>query len=125
MVQTRSGAIDQNQPTGRKQSGAALLTALLFFVLVGNVYAQQAAPNPKPSMDIYGFAMLDMGHDFNAIDPDWFDTMRPTKLPSFPGEFGKYNNTFAGVRQSRFGVKSSTPTSLGELKTKFEFEMFG
>jgi len=29
------------------------------------------------------------------------------------------------VRQSRFGVKSSTPTQFGDLKTIFEFELFG
>jgi hypothetical protein len=29
------------------------------------------------------------------------------------------------VRQSRFGVKSFTQTSLGELRTTFEFELFG
>jgi len=87
--------------------------------------AQQPTPEPKPSMEIYGFAMLDMGHDFEQINPDWFDTLRVTKLPSFKDEFGKDNNTFAGVRQSRLGVKTTTPTSLGELKTIFEFELFG
>jgi DcaP outer membrane protein len=29
------------------------------------------------------------------------------------------------VRQSRLGVRSSTPTDLGDLKTIFEFELFG
>ena len=29
------------------------------------------------------------------------------------------------MRQSRLGVRSSTPTALGELKTTFEFELFG
>jgi hypothetical protein len=29
------------------------------------------------------------------------------------------------VRQSRLGVKSSTPTTMGDLKTIFEFELFG
>ena len=80
---------------------------------------------PKPSMTIYGFAMLDIGHDFKQINPNWSDTMRVTKLPSFENQFGEDNNTFAGVRQSRLGVKASTPTSLGELKTTFEFELFG
>ena len=27
--------------------------------------------------------MLDIGHDFKQIDPDWSDTLRVTKLPSF------------------------------------------
>ena len=31
---------------------------------------------PKPSLEIYGFAMLDIGHDFKQIDPNWSDTLR-------------------------------------------------
>jgi hypothetical protein len=85
----------------------------------------QSAAQSKPSFEIYGFAMLDIGHDFKQIDPDWFDTMRVTKLPSFEKQFGENNSTFAGVRQSRLGVRSSTPTALGDLKTTFEFELFG
>ena len=83
------------------------------------------ATSAKPTFEIYGFAMLDIGHDFKQIDPDWFDTMRVTKLPSFEKQFGENNSTFAGVRQSRLGVRSSTPTALGDLKTTFEFELFG
>jgi hypothetical protein len=85
----------------------------------------QATSQPKPSFEIYGFAMLDIGHNFTQIHPDWTDTLRLTKLPSSKDEFGKDNSTFAGVRQSRLGVKSSTPTDLGDLKTIFEFELFG
>ena len=54
--------------------------------------------------------MLDIGHNFKQINPDWSDTLRVTKLPSFENEFGEDNSTFAGVRQSRLGVRSSTPT---------------
>jgi hypothetical protein len=79
----------------------------------------------KPRMDIYGYAMLDMGYNFGQIDPNWFDVMRPTKLPSFPNEFGRDGVFFSGVRQSRFGVKGYIPTSLGEIKTIFEYELFG
>ena len=57
--------------------------------------------------------------------PDWFDTLRLTKLPAVANEFGEDNSTFSGVRQSRLGVRSSTPTAMGELKTMFEFELFG
>jgi DcaP outer membrane protein len=85
----------------------------------------QAQQPPGPSLEIYGFAMLDIGHDFKQIDPDWSDTMRVTKLPSFEDQFGRDHNTFAGVRQSRLGVRASAPTTLGELKTSFEFELFG
>ena len=90
----------------------------------GNAGAQ-SQPDPKSSFEIYGFAMLDIGHDFEQINPNWSDTMRVTRLPSFEDEFGRDHNTFAGVRQSRLGVRSSTPTAVGDLRTTFEFELFG
>jgi len=106
-----------------------LLVALALSVAVQGASAQDAdkpqPTGPKSSMEIYGFPMLDFGQNFNQINPNWFDTMRVTRLPSFKDEFGHDNSTFASVRQTRFGVKTSTPTSVGELKTTFEFELFG
>ena len=67
----------------------------------------------KSTMEIYGFAMMDTGYQSKQNDPDWFDVVRPTKLPSFENEFGADEDWFASVRQSRFGVKTSTPTGLG------------
>jgi hypothetical protein len=87
--------------------------------------AQAQPPDKKSTFEIYGFAMLDIGENFTQIDPNWYDTMRVTKLPSSPNQFGQNTSTFASVRQSRFGVQSSTPTDYGTLNTKFEFEMFG
>jgi len=80
---------------------------------------------PKSYLDVYGFVMLDMGYDVKTNDPNWFDVMRPSKLPSVPGEFGKDGNTYFSVRQSRFGVNGEQYTSLGKLKYEFEFDMFG
>ncbi len=102
--------------------------------LGGNPYGPSPSPStasaaaqapPKPSFEIYGFTMLDIGENFKQIDPNWFDTMRVTKLPSFENQYGEDGSFFAGVRQSRFGVRSSTPTTMGDLKTTFEFELFG
>jgi hypothetical protein len=90
--------------------------------------AQEAAAEEeerKPTMEIYGFAMLDMGYQGGANHPDWFDVLRPTKLPAFEGEYGEDGDFFAGVRQSRLGVKANIPTALGDVKTTFEFELFG
>src|SRR5512139_2053866 len=87
--------------------------------------AKPAATEPKPSMTLYGFAMVDIGENFTQINPNWFDTMRVSKLPSYKDQYGKDGVAFAGVRQTRFGVKTSSPTALGELKTQFEFELFG
>src|SRR6516225_5401388 len=89
--------------------------------------AEEKAEQVKQSnsLNFYGYAMLDSGYNFGSINPDWFDTERPTQLPSSTGLYGPNGNTFWGVRQTRFGVKSSTDTPLGELKTIFEFELFG
>src|SRR5262245_16416442 len=43
--------------------------------------AQKAEATPR--LDIYGFAMLDMGYQTGQNDPNWFDVLRPTKLPAF------------------------------------------
>src|ERR1700754_429950 len=101
-------------------------------------YSSTAAPAPAPepaakpqnpkgesTFQVYGFAMLDAGYQFKQNDPNWFDVIRPVKLPSFPNEFAPNGKTYYGVRQSRFGVKSTTRTDYGELKTQFEFELFG
>jgi len=87
--------------------------------------AEKKSSESTGSFDIYGFAMLDSGYQFKQNDPNWFDVVRPTKLPAYKDQFAPDGKTFWGVRQSRFGVKSSNQTSLGELKTLFEFELFG
>jgi hypothetical protein len=120
----------------RLGSGPLFVAALLLATaaLARAQTSPEPAPSPsptpapaeaKPRMDIYGAAMLDMGYETKQSDPDWFDVMRPTKLPAFEDQFGADGHYFAGVRQSRFGVKGFVPTGLGELKTIFEFELFG
>ena len=124
--------------TNRRPGVVWLLTTALMIVGMSQAYAQDSADGKgdanaaasqastsKPSFEVYGFAMLDIGQNFKQIHPDWYDTLRVTKLPTFKDEFGKDNSTFAGVRQSRLGVRSSTPTDFGDLKTTFEFELFG
>jgi hypothetical protein len=86
--------------------------------------AQEESDKVKTA-EIYGFVMTDAGHDFNQIDPLWFDVVRPTKLPAFQDEFGTDGNTYFSVRQTRLGFKNWFNTCVGELKTIFEFEMFG
>ncbi len=86
----------------------------------------QAAAAPEgPRLEIYGFAQTDIGYDFNQVDPDWFDVLRVTKLPKVENEFGEDGRTWFSVRQSRFGVKGFVPTSMGEVRTIFEWELFG
>src|SRR5579871_3011001 len=79
-------------------------------LLLPTSLSAQAKTDESPRLQIYGFVMTDVGFNFGQINPDWFDVMRPTQLPSFPNEFGQNGSTFAGVRQTRFGVKGSEPT---------------
>jgi hypothetical protein len=99
-----------------------LFTAIFVLFLGSLVLAQDADKN---WFQIYGFAMTDIGYNFNQIHPDWFDVVRPTKLPTTKNEYGTDGNAYFSVRQTRFGVKSGTQTELGELFTQFEWEMFG
>ena len=129
----------QRTQTNRLPGVVWLLTTALIIGGMSQAYAQdsadgkgdakaaasQPASTSKPSFEVYGFAMLDIGQNFKQIHPDWYDTLRVTKLPTVKDEFGHDNSTFAGVRQSRLGVRSSTPTDFGDLKTIFEFELFG
>ena len=116
----------------RSQTNAAMTAPALVPASLVSVQTTQPPPaeetdktGPKSTVDFYGFVMLDSGYQFGTNDPNWFDVLRPTKLPSFPGEFAPDGKTFWGVRQTRFGVKTFTPTPLGNLKTIFEFELFG
>ena len=54
----------------------------------------QGSGQGESTFEIYGFAMLDGGYQFKQNDPDWFDVVRPTKLPSFPNEFAPNGNTY-------------------------------
>jgi DcaP outer membrane protein len=97
----------------------------LILLVFSSLAICQEEPKKEKSLEIYGFVMMDAGYNFKQIHPDWFDVVRPTKLPSFENEYGTDGNAYFSVRQTRFGVKGYHNTPLGELKTHFEFEMFG
>jgi hypothetical protein len=101
----------------------AVLAMVLLLSLVGRLEAQNE--EKKKTMDIYGFIMMDMGYNFGQIDPNWFDVLRPTKLAAFNNQWGTDGNFYFSVRQTRLGFKNYFETPLGDLKTHFEFEMFG
>ena len=85
----------------------------------------QAQDEGNKSMEIYGFIMTDIGYNFNQIQSDWYDVVRPTKLPAFKDQYGPDGSYYASVRQTRLGFKNYFDTGIGELKTHFEFELFG
>ena len=113
-----------------------LLTMLITFAVPASAGAQDppgtqkvvvavTPADPVPSLEIYGFAMLDIGHDFKSDQSELVRHAAAHQAAVVRGQFGEDNNTFAGVRQSRLGVRANFPTDAGELKTIFEFELFG
>jgi cell division protein FtsB len=121
----------QGQAEGQKTSApqepliAVPSEAIIAQPQAGTVPLEGEITERKDSVNFYGFVMLDSGYDFGQINPNWYDVVRPTQLPSFKNEFAPSGNVYASVRQTRFGVKSSTPTPYGDLNTIFEFELFG
>jgi hypothetical protein len=104
-----------------------MVAAGMACLAAGGAHAQSrgAPADTTPKLDVYGFGQADMIFDFRRNDPNWFDVNRPTKLPSSSTQFGANGNSFLSARQSRFGVKALLPTTHGDVRAQFEFDMFG
>jgi hypothetical protein len=92
---------------------------------VGASNAQAQPPPDKPTLEIYGFGQVDVIADVKQNNPDWYDVSRPSRLPSFPNQYGEDGRFYVSPRQSRLGVRGTLPTDNGEVKGQFEFDMFG
>jgi len=103
-----------------KKNRFLLIVMLLFLVSIG-----KAQVDSTKVFEVYGFAQADIGYNFNQVNPQYWDAMRPSRLPSYKNEFGTDGNAYFSVRQTRFGVKSSRLTKYGEFKTVFDFDLFG
>jgi hypothetical protein len=79
----------------------------------------------KGSLEIYGFGQADAISDFKQNDPNWYDVVRPSKLPAFENQFGENGRFYLSARQSRLGAKGELPTANGPVFAQFEFDMFG
>jgi hypothetical protein len=101
-------------------AGVAVVTVAV--LADGGTEAQQPA---QRSFEIYGFAQADYIQDFDRVNPNWEDTLRPSRIPTTEGLYGGDGQAIISVRQSRFGVRGSVPVGGQELKTQFEFDLFG
>jgi len=79
----------------------------------------------KPIGLVYGFVQTDAGYNTGRINPDWFDVIRPSMLPSFENQYGEDGEAFFSVRQTRFGIKAAAPAGKHDVRGIFEWEMFG
>ena len=109
----------------RKAYLKAIVAGIVFLAFWTDKVQAQEDTGMTRSLRIYGFAMVDMGYNFNQIDPRWFDALRLNRLPKYKDQFAPDGTFFFGVRQTRFGVAGYTPTKLGDLKVVYEFDMFG
>ena len=79
----------------------------------------------KGGFEVYGFAQADYIQDFNRVNPDWDATLRPSRIPTTPGQFGSDGQSIISVRQTRFGVQADQEIGGRDLFVKFEFDLFG
>ena len=99
-------------------------TSLCAALIMGATMPAGAAED-KISHNFYGFIQVDAIYDFNRMDPNWKDSLRPSRICSGSVGCGTDGETILSVRQTRFGVDATIPTDIGELKTKLEFELYG
>jgi hypothetical protein len=111
-----------------KPGGRILSQAVSIALLSAGATSAAVAQTSQRSFEIYGFAQADFIQDMGGrLSPDWDDALRPSKI-GIDGQYGGDGQSSISVKQSRFGVKGSMPTS-GEggipLNFKFEFDLFG
>jgi hypothetical protein len=90
---------------------------------------QVTPPAPRPprdhNLELYGFTQLDAIQDFKRVDPDWEASLRASKIPTTPGQFGSDGQSIFSVRQTRLGVKANGTIANKPYEAKFEFDLFG
>ena len=104
-----------------------LPAAAAFYLLVGVVSTDVYAGDSGRSFEIYGFVQADYIQDMGGrLDPNWDDAFRPSKI-GIDGQYGDDGQSSISVKQSRFGVKGTMPTTDASkaIDFKFEFDLFG
>lgn len=96
----------------------------------GSVGAQTRASAPdslisRPRIEFFGQLVSDGIYDFNVVNPNFFDVLRPTQLPAFQDEFGPDGHSWFSVRPTRFGTRLTVPTDAGEIRGIFDWDLFG
>ena len=76
-------------------------------------------PGSDTTITIYGYVKADLIYDVNEGNGDVFV---PEAITTSGNDEPRFR---AHARQTRFGIKTSTPTDMGPLKTRFEGDFFG
>lgn len=91
-------------------------------VIMTCAFAQEGQ---EGTLRIFGHIMTDGGYNFNQVNPDFYDVLRPTQLPVYKNQYGSDGTVFYSVRQSMLGLESITPTPKGNLTILFMMDLFG
>ncbi len=83
------------------------------------------AQDAKSALEVYGSVQLDYIQNFRRADPSWTAALRPSKIPTTKGQFGGDGEATLSARQTRLGIRASTPAGSNELTSQFEFDLFG
>ena len=85
-----------------------------------------SAPAPVPtSVEIAGYANVDLIYDFDRVAPEYDATLVPTTIPTVPGQYGSDGNFIGSVKQTKLSITSRGHTPLGAVSAWFEFDLFG
>jgi hypothetical protein len=103
----------------------ALVGVMSALAVCGWVTPDSASAQDDIRVRVYGFAQADYIQDFGRVDPDWEDTLRPSRIPTTDGAFGDDGNSVISIRQSRLGAEGRQQAGDNELFVRVEFDFFG
>ena len=101
----------------------------LLFITLSVLSQEDKDKKEKFYVDIWGNIQTDLIFDIKQMDPDWIGGFRPSKIPVYhsdPG-WGTDGHTYFSVRPSTFRFEGVLPTNhkWGEMRFRFEFDLFG
>ncbi len=117
MAQAGVWCIEPRKDTVIKMMRKWLPVLLLLCIPVGPAMAGDTTYN------FYGHVMLDAGYDTKQVDPSWYDVMRPPSSPLTRINSARTDMFFAFAR--RVSVCAHRRRRIRDMKTQFEFELFG
>lgn len=91
-------------------------------VVLGDIPGSMRLPGSETSFKVYGFAELQAWHDSKSTTAYDFSTATAYQPLDNSADGRRTGNFKMGARTSRLGVEVSTPTSMGALGAKIEFD---
>lgn len=109
-----------------RAKGVVRAVALVAAVAIAIVSQLSGVANAgEKTFEVYGYAELDYIQDSGLVDPDWVDTLRPSKIIIDRSEYGSDSQSVFSVKQTLLGAKGNLPTDNGDVFFRVEFDLFG